>query len=115
MKLQAVDDKTGQTVFNSHNDFIQFLEFARENYSGKIRTRIRLTKKTYDYKRDIRIIRMNSAILYNLFHAKKIMIQNHSERERKLGYYILDDWTLNDIFKYDSNPSTSNSLRKFSI
>jgi hypothetical protein len=49
---------------------------------------------------------------WHLFHVKKIMIRNHSERELELGYCMLDNWTLNDVFKYDSNESTSNTLRK---
>ena len=115
MKLQAIDEKVGEIIFDSHNDFIQFLEFTKESYCGKIYTRVKLTKKTYDFKRDLRIIRMNSIILYNLFHAKKIMFQNQPERKQKVGYYMLDDWSLNDVFNFHSNARTSNTLRKFSM
>jgi hypothetical protein len=115
LKLQAIDEKDGHTVFDSHNDFIEFLQFTKESYHGKMHTRIKLIKKTYNYKRDLRIVRMNSIILCNLFHAKKIMIQNHTERKQKVGYYLLHDWSLNDIFNRDSNAATSNTLTKFSM
>jgi hypothetical protein len=81
-KLQAIDDQTHELVMHMDSDIIEFLEFEKKDRKGnpyinkkdgKPYVRLKLATKGFDYKRNCGIIRMNSAILTNLFYTKGVI------------------------------------------
>jgi hypothetical protein len=92
------------------SDFVQFLEFYKEDKNGKPlldenkKPYIfeRLATKGFDYERDYQLIVANYAILFDLFYTKKVMILISTEKSRKFAYYFFDDFNANDMFNYDT-------------
>lgn len=121
--LQVIDDSTQQKVADMRSDFIQFLEFYKKDKYGnpyidenkKPYTLVKLATKGFDHKRDFGIIVMNSAILYDLFYTKKVMILTASEDSRKLAYYLFDDLDAVSMFDYDPTDKGTGVFKRFTI
>jgi hypothetical protein len=97
-----IDDQTHELVMHMESDIIEFLEFEKKDRKGnpyinkkdgKPYVRLKLATKGFDYKRDCGIIRMNSAILTNLFYTKGVSIKTAADASRTIGYYLLDNFT----------------------
>lgn len=123
-KFQATNDVTSEIVMHMESDIIQFLEFEDKDKNGnpyidkedgKPYTFIKLATKGFDNKRDYMIIKMNSAILTNLFYAKGVLIKTAADASRKLGYYLLDNFTVEDIFKDDPDGKGTGAFKRFTI
>lgn len=115
--LTAINDATSKTEFESENDVIEFLEFKNyQDEDGKCQ-KVSLISKSYEYARDYNIIRMNSAIMYNLFYKKgmdvKLSFNPNGKKDVKLGYFYFDDWKLSDFFS-SSYGKGKNSVTRFS-
>jgi hypothetical protein len=101
-RLQAVGDQTGKLYFDYQNDTMEYLEF--ENLPEYVR--VFVTSKGYSTKRDYEIIRMNSAILNNIFRRRGLDVSKSLSKgttlmpnfKGKYGYYYMDDWSLDEIF-----------------
>jgi len=113
-KLQMISEQTGEKMDFKDMDIITFLEFQEEHHGNERKIRIKDTYKGYDLERDLRIIRVNSAILLNLFEKKKVDLKPTSTDSKKFGYYLFHGWELNDVFKFGLE-GTENILRKISI
>jgi len=48
-----------------------------------------ITDKTYDYKRDYRLIDANTAILLNIFNKRRIDIDASPDKPKKLSVLFL--------------------------
>ena len=106
------------------SDIIQFLEFEKKDKNGnhyidkddrKPYTIVRLATKGFDNMRDYMIIKMNSAILSNLFYAKGVMINPAADASRMLGYFLLDNFTLKDIFEHGPETKRTGVFKRFTI
>lgn len=113
-KLQVIDEQTGEKMDFKEMDIITFLEFQEEHHGNERKLRIKDAVKGYDLERDLRIIRVNSSILLNLFEKKRIDLKATSADPKKFGYYLFHDWELNDVFKFGLE-GTENILRKISM
>jgi hypothetical protein len=120
-RWQAFNQRTGEKVVDMQGDIIEYLEFEKKDKdgnpyyeNGKPCTLIKLTKKGFDYSRDLRIIHMNTAMLYNLFYARKEIIRTASSNSRTIGYYLFDDFTIKDIFNVSSQ-SDRDVFKKFTF
>lgn len=76
---------------------------------------MRLVNKGFDHKRDYQLIVANSAILYDLFYAKKVMILTPSENLHKYGYYFFDGFNANDMFNYDTTDKGTGIFQRFTF
>jgi hypothetical protein len=59
------------------------------------------------------IIRMNSAILINLFYTKGVNIKTAADASRTIGYYLLDNFTVEDIFGPDPETKGTSVFKRF--
>jgi hypothetical protein len=123
-KFQAINEKTQEIVAYMESDIINFLEFEEKDKSGKPYIdkedgqpyiRVKLVTKSFDYKRDCMIVRMNSAILTNLFYTKAIAINAAANDSRTFGYHLLDEFTLEDIFGHDPDTKGTGVFKRFTI
>jgi hypothetical protein len=121
-RLQAINDKTSEAVMHMESDIIQFLEFEEKDKNGnpyidkedgQPYILVKLATKGFDYKRDYIIIKMNSAILTNLFYTKGVAIA--ADASRKPGYYLFDNFILEDIFGYDQESKGTGAFKRFTI
>jgi hypothetical protein len=115
--LTAINDVTSKVEFESENDVIEFLEFKKyQDEEGKCQ-KVSLTSKSYEYARDYNIIRMNSAIMYNLFYKKGMDVKLSSDpdgkKDVKLGYFYFNDRRLSDFFG-SIEKEGKNSVTRFS-
>jgi hypothetical protein len=121
--FQMIDESTGQKVEDMRSDFIQFLEFEKKDKDGKPFTDenkqpytfVRLATKGFDYIRDYQLIVANSAILYNLFYTKKVMILTATDQSRKFGYYFFDGFDAKDMFAVDPTDKGTGIFKRFTI
>ena len=121
IRYQIFDDNTRTKLNDMQSDMIEFLEFQKKDSSGrpysengKPYTIIRLTTKGFDHARDYRILEMNSAILSNLLYSRKVLIGINEGESRTIGYYLFDNYTTDDIFRF-SPPTHGNAVfRRFS-
>lgn len=122
-RLQATVETTGQKIADMQTDFIQFLEFYKEDKNGKPfidenkmpYTLVKLASKGFDYKRDYQLIMTNSAILYDLFYTKHVMLLTATEESRKFGYYFFDNFYASEMFHYDTSDKGTGILKRFTI
>lgn len=122
-ELQAIDEQTGEKVFASQNDIIEFLEFEKEKKKEEVNITVRIAAKSYDYSRDYQIIIVTSAILHNLFNKKSIDLKKSfidqkavsGDSPLKFGYYLMHDWTLDDVFLTESDRKGASLLKRFSF
>jgi hypothetical protein len=111
-RLTAIDDQTKDTIFDSGNiDTIDYLIFEKTNEKDVLS--VSLEKKHFNYKIDYQIVMINTIILYNMIHPKKIMITDMKKEFREFGYYFLDNWNVNDLFINPGGPNSSFKKFKF--
>jgi hypothetical protein len=121
--LQVFSDATSEKVSDMKSDTIKFLEFEKKDKDGKLHidrdgkpyTRVKLTSKGFDCKRDYGIIKINSAILSNLFYTKSVMIKTALENSRNVGHYLFDNLTVDSIFNYSPEGKGTGVFKKFTI
>lgn len=118
-RIQAFGEQTGELYLDSQSDIVEFLEFSKDDPDGH-RIKVNIARKSYDYKRDYRIIQLISAILHNLFNYRSIMASNKSLEIPALApvhhvYYFFDDWwTLDELFSSDSDKTSKGaSIKRF--
>ena len=115
---QAINELTGEKVLEMQSDIIEYLEFEKNDKNGipyrekgKPYVLVKLTTKGFEYIRDLRVINVNTVMLYNLFYAKKVLIRTASSNSRTIGYYLFDDFTIHDIFS-PSSQANGNAIFK---
>jgi hypothetical protein len=119
LQIQATNDTTSKAEFEGESDVIEFLEFRDyQDKDGKCK-KVNLTYKGYDYARDYNKIKMNSAIMYNIFNkrgldAKQAPDNSAVKRPLKFGYFYFDDWKLSDFSDTANGEQGKNVIRRFS-
>jgi len=121
-RWQTINELAGEKVLDMQSDIIEYLEFEKNDKKGisyKEKGRpyvlVKLTTKGFDYIRDLRIINVNTVMLYNLFYAKKVLIRTALRNSRTIGYYLFDDFTTDDIFSASSQANGNAIFKKFTM
>lgn len=113
LTIQAVGEQSGRKYIDSSNDVTEFLEFGKtENDNSK---KVFITTKAYSNTKDFNIIRVNSAIMHNLFKFKGLASVDRISRGPEPptihhGYYYFDDQNVSDMFL---NGDTSGPVKRF--
>ncbi len=114
LTIQAVEEQTRTKYIDSINDTTEFMEFGRIESNNK--KKVFITTKAYSNIKDYNIIRVNSAIMHNLFKFKALAsVHTVSEIPEttpiQFGYHYFDDQSVSDLFL---DEDTTGSVKRFS-